>query len=224
MNDQHPDLQAVDADDKAYWQDFYAKAVAPIFPSQFAVFVQSWLLGQDINMVEFGCGNGRDSQFFHGQGHSVTVTDQHVSDELQTLAGRSERFNFVEGDVTETSAEVFSTLAQSKPDAQQVIYSRFFQHSIPEAVEKQMLVNIAEHMDPGALLFFEFRLEQDTDIDKIFKAHFRRFPSSDLFVNTVDGFGLKCIYRAEGTGFANYKEEDPYVGRFVFKRADESAQ
>lgn len=210
-------MQAVDPDDKAYWQAFYAKSVAPVFPSQFAVFANSWTLGQEINIVEFGCGNGRDSQFFHNQGHNVTVTDQHVSDELQTLASRSDRFNFVEGDVTETSAQIFST--QPSNGAQQVIYSRFFQHSIPEAVEKQMLVNISENMDPGALLFFEFRLEQDTDIDKIFKAHFRRFPSSDLFVNTLDGFGLNCVYRCEGTGFANYKEEDPYVGRFVFQQA-----
>ncbi|MFT6302230.1 MAG: 2-polyprenyl-3-methyl-5-hydroxy-6-metoxy-1,4-benzoquinol methylase, partial [Pseudomonadales bacterium] len=71
---------------KEYWQSVYSTSKVPTFPSQFSVFVQSWLNNNDANIIEVGCGNGRDSRFFHQMGHSVTVSDQVICEDLQRFA------------------------------------------------------------------------------------------------------------------------------------------
>lgn len=66
-----------------YWKSVYSTTQVPSFPSQFSIFVQSWLGCSDAHIIEVGCGNGRDSRFFHQMGHSVTVSDQVICEGLQ---------------------------------------------------------------------------------------------------------------------------------------------
>lgn len=199
-----------------YWKSFYESAQAPAFPSQFAVFLQSWFVRQPAHIFEFGSGNGRDARFLHAQGHRVTATDQVINPVLVELAETSDRFDYLEGDVQETSSEIFQRYDPTT-EAQPVVFSRFFQHSIPDAVEKVMANNLADNIPAGTMLFFEFRLDQDRELTKEFgSGHFRRYQTANQFTDLMTGLGFTSVFQTEGTGYANYAAEDPYIGRFVF--------
>jgi len=201
--------------DDAYWHDFYKSGRAPKFSSQFAVFVQSWIQGKRARVYEFGAGNGRDASFFHDLGHVVHATDQVASEGLVELA-KSDRFFLNEGDITETSAvQVPST--NDELDLT-VVYSRFFQHAIPEEVEDKMLANLAATLPAGSLCFFEFRIDEDEALPKTFDNHYRRYQPAASFIDRVAATGMELRYSVTGSGFANYRSEDPIVGRFVFEQ------
>ena len=58
-----------------YWNDYYAKNVALQTPSPFAKFVYSNYLNAGKDLLELGCGNGRDSLYFVSKGINVTAID-----------------------------------------------------------------------------------------------------------------------------------------------------
>ena len=47
-----------------HWGEYYKKDNAPSFPSPFTEYVAN-KLSTEQNILEIGCGNGRDSKFFH---------------------------------------------------------------------------------------------------------------------------------------------------------------
>ena len=196
-----------------YWQSVYASSAVPTHPSQFAVFVQSWLHSSDATIIEVGCGNGRDSRFFHGLGHNVIVTDQVICDELNEYSNGNDRFSAVESNI-EDAAELLKELVDFKKPV--VLYSRFFQHAIPEEVQQAQLASFSKVLNRDSILFFEFRLDGDKDMPKEFgTTHYRRFQSSEQFIETLRENDFACGYSCEGQGYARYKSEDPQVGRFV---------
>jgi len=202
--------------DDSYWHEFYKSGRAPTFSSQFAVFVQSWIQGQRARIYEFGAGNGRDAGFFHGLGHIVHASDQVASAELQELAASSQRFFLEEGDVIGTSA--LATPENSDEVQTTIVYSRFFQHAIPQEVEDEMLVNLRSTLPVGALCFFEFRIDEDEALPKTFDGHYRRYQPAASFIERASATGMELRYSVTGSGFANYRSEDPIVGRFVFEQ------
>ncbi len=202
--------------EEAYWREFYKSGSAPKFSSQFAVFVQSWMQGQRARIYEFGAGNGRDASFFHDLGHIVHASDQVVSERLKELAANSQRLFLEEGDVVDTS--VLNVPAGLDEVGLIVAYSRFFQHAIPQEVEDKMLANLRATLPVGALCFFEFRVDEDEDLPKTFGGHYRRYQSPTSFVDRVTATGMELRYSVVGRGFANYRVEDPIVGRFVFEQ------
>ena len=61
--------------DKEYWENFYQKNDAPNEPSAFAQDSISHF-PLDSQILELGCGNGRDSLFFARNGFRVFACDQ----------------------------------------------------------------------------------------------------------------------------------------------------
>jgi len=81
-----------------------------------------------------------------------------------------------------------------------------------------MLNTLSDALHPESILFFEFRLDNDKDQPKEFGTdHFRRFQSSEEFIGSLKANKFDCVFSCEGHGFARYKNEEPYVGRFVAK-------
>ena len=196
-----------------YWQSVYVSAAVPTHPSQFALFVQSWLCSTNATIIEVGCGNGRDSRFFHGVGHDVVVTDQVICEELSEYASSNTRFAAVEANIEDAAESLQELVDFNKPV---VVYSRFFQHAIPEEVQQAQLASFSKVLNKDSILFFEFRLDGDKDMPKEFgTSHYRRFQSSDEFIETLSDNNFACGYSCEGQGYARYKSEDPQVGRFV---------
>ncbi len=111
-----------------HWQSFYQASETPTFPSQFSVFVQSWLVESTETIIEVGCGNGRDAIFLSRAGHHMLVSDQVVGVGLRELANASSSFDYVEGDVVAAVGSMGEFVDLSKPV---IVYSRFFQHAIP---------------------------------------------------------------------------------------------
>ena len=58
-----------------HWDVYYKKDKAPSFPSTFAEYVANKLSTKQ-NILEIGCGNGRDSKYFSSKGHHVTGLDR----------------------------------------------------------------------------------------------------------------------------------------------------
>ncbi|MFT5894077.1 MAG: tellurite methyltransferase [bacterium] len=202
---------------KEYWQSVYSTSKVPTFPSQFSVFVQSWLNNNDANIIEVGCGNGRDSRFFHQMGHSVTVSDQVICEDLQRFAMSRHNVAAVETSIVDAVESLQHVVDFTKPV---IIYSRFFQHAISESDQQAMLQSLSKVLHKDSMLFFEFRLDADAGSPKEFgTTHFRRFQSADEFRATLSDSGFECVYSCEGNGYARYKSEDPHVGRFVAKLA-----
>ena len=198
-----------------YWRSIYTDSKVPTFPSQFSVFVQSWLGMNNGTIIEFGCGNGRDSRFFHQMGHAVTVSDQVICEDLHQFAISSENFAAVETLIVDAVESLRHTVDFGKPV---ILYSRFFQHAISEADQITMLKTLSKVLHKDSMMFFEFRLDEDAENPKEFgTSHFRRFQSADEFRTTLAQTGFECVYSCEGTGYARYKSEDPHVGRFVAK-------
>jgi len=196
-----------------YWQGIYNSTDVPTFPSQFAIFVQSWLGSEQHNFLEVGCGNGRDSIFFANAGHDVVVTDQCIGLELKSLTETTSNLNFIEDDVTNSVMKLgdFFNIHQKT-----IVYSRFFQHAINETAEKEMMHCLRDTLSEGSILFFEFRLAEDKDEFKAFGTdHYRRFQSDEEFVALLQDSGFVCDYQCKSKGFARYGKEDPVVGRFV---------
>ena len=113
-----------------YWQSVYSKSIVPTFPSQFSVFVQSWLGSGDKNIIEFGCGNGRDSRFFHQMGHTVTAVDQFICDDLRNFALETHNFDAVETSIVDAVGSLKETMIFQRPS--RCIHDSFNMQSLQE--------------------------------------------------------------------------------------------
>lgn len=209
---------AVEAKD-AYWEQYYAStgaATRPL-PSQFATFVAGELPGRH-RVVEFGCGNGRDSLFFSSYGHDVVGTDgaEPAIKGCTTLAerlGADARFVHSHIDDTELASRVGSS---SDPT---VVYARFFLHAITEAEEASFFDHAVNLTEAGDLMAVEYRTVRDLSQTKVTDSHYRRFMDPVAFMNRAAKRGFDVSYAVEGFGFAKYKADDAYVARCILRRS-----
>jgi ubiquinone/menaquinone biosynthesis C-methylase UbiE len=105
---------------QTYWENYYQSGAAPAEPSNFASFVVAKHVQPGQSLIELGCGNGRDAQFFAASGIDVIAVDQCES-EIEGLAktnGTHPNLHYRAGD--------FTTLPDSDKKFD-VIYSRFTQ-------------------------------------------------------------------------------------------------
>ena len=214
---------------KDYWARFYECAHTTL-PSAFAASVAIELTEPGY-IVDIGCGNGRDSFYFAGLGHRVVGLDfsgKAIDDNRQR--GQEQKIDDVEFEQVDISApnalinalNRIEETAIQEGDARRVrvaIYARFFFHAISEEEEELVLAALSQCLRPEARCFFEFRTEKDTQGDKRFGSHYRRFIDIDRFVEkAIMGRPFECFYQVEGKGMAKYLEEDPFVGRVFLRR------
>lgn len=197
------------------WNFFYA-SYKNIIPSQFAVAIYPDLRMDD-QIIEFGCGNGRDSLFFLNQGINYFGIDKSEK-AIELIIKDHPNFsaNFSASDILDDDLWIKISNLKRISNQRFVFYSRFFQHSINEEEEIFQIKKITSFLKSGDLLFFEFRLKKDKNSFKNFGDHFRRYESSDHFMKKFDKDKYTLIYHYEGRGVAKYLDEDPYVGRFIF--------
>ena len=205
---------------KRHWSRFYNERHTTI-PSPFAVSV-AVELKEPCQIIDIGCGNGRDSLFFANLGHRVLGLDVAGSaieeDESLAKSGQVHGVTFQEADVA--APDALAAVIRSMPDtASLVIYARFFFHAITEEEETAILNALSEQLPIGACCYFEFRTRMDEKTHKHFGGHYRRFIDLDAFVKKIVAKGtMDCIYTVEGQGMAKFNEEDPFVGRVHLRR------
>jgi SAM-dependent methyltransferase len=200
--------------DNAYWNEFYSKNIA-FPPSQFAALVASEL-DETKGILEIGCGNGRDAIFFSSRGHPVKAIDasEVAIEKNKTANNRNPLIKFIHLD----AREVRQLISENR-DKINVIYSRFFLHSITEDIQEEIISSISEETNVGTRIFFEYRTTEDEKAEKIFGQHFRRYIDHDHLVRLMSVAGLEVVYETSGNGMAYYKGEDPHVGRIIAQKA-----
>jgi tellurite methyltransferase len=174
---------------KNYWKNFYKKRLTET-PSSFTEYVNSYIQG---DLVDLGCGNGRDLLHFIRQGIHATGVDEIAWDMP----------HYIQSDVSQ-----YIKTHQS-PDS---VYTRFFWHAIDNDLQKEILKWTKN------LIFIEARTTQDRDKKKIFDNHDRNFVSVPELVKNVKEAGFDIIKLEEGLGFSKYKTENPHLVRLIAKK------
>lgn len=214
--------------ERSYWSNFYSEIALPDVPSQFCTMVSTEVL-DSAPVVEFGCGNGRDSLYFASRGFLVFGSDLCATAIESNRSKAAERFGslavrrqprFSVCDVTDASA-VGALVAEARAAARDgngpiVVYNRFFLHSIDAAQEAMFVRGLAGSMAEGDRLYMEFRCHLDEDLPKVYgKDHYRRYVQTDDLCRLLERSGYAIEYRVTGRGMAKYKSEDPFVSRIV---------
>jgi SAM-dependent methyltransferase len=204
----------------SHWDAFYAEKRVPLVPSQFGAFVAGEFPDSDL-FVDFGCGNGRDTLLFLGQGKRVVAIDaSHAAIESVRAAlsdDGTRRIQMIHGAVAETATwhEINAALREAAPRSP-TLYARFFLHAIDEDAEAIMLDGAAALMrEHGGQLCLEFRTPQDQAVVKWAGDHYRRYIALHELVERLAERDLQTSYSAEGFGFARFRGEDAHVARVI---------
>ena len=207
---------------KQYWNDFY-KNNHKLTPSQFCVCVLTELNEND-GIVELGSGNGRDSLYFASQGLVTVAMDlsqQAIkSCQQQTNERNVKHASFYEGDITsyQDTETAISNIRKTVKDRRISFYSRFVMHSLSDSQEQQFISVLSRLVLPAERIYFEFRSQEDEYLDKHFGNHYRRYVNTEVFKTRLLTSGFEIEYELIGQGMAKYKEEDPYVARFIVRK------
>ena len=165
------------------WEKFY-KTHKFKEPSNFA----KECAGQMDNVVELGCGEGRDLRYFRSKGINAIGVDPAYESEF----------------IVKTTAEEYIKKAKS-PDC---VYTRFFWHSIPHKTQLKILRWVK------GFLFIEARTTQDKP-KNIYGKHKRYLVDVPQLVKDLKKNNFQILYLQEGIGFAKHKNEDPHIIRVI---------
>lgn len=182
---------------KKHWDNFYKRKKAPLEPTEFAKFCLRFIPNGS-SIVDLGCGNGRDTYFFSKQ--RKVLGAKGIDSSTNNKWTRKARFE----------NEDFKN--ELDFDYAEVIYSRFFIHSI----DTFSIMSLLKMMIKDQYFMSEFRVKGDEP--KLFKDHKRNLVDSDWFLQLLVSNNFEIIYFEKGRGMAKYKNEDPLVIRVIAKK------
>ena len=197
-----------------HWDEYYKKDNAPSFPSPFAEYVASKLSTKQ-NILEIGCGNGRDSKYFSSKGHHITSLDRSAEaiELCKNLYSSDEPIEFFYGTITD--------IAKTNKKKFDFIYSRFVIHAMSLNEELEMLKISYKLLKKNGQLFIECRSTNDplsqkgeilSHTERVF-GHYRRFIFLEEFKLRLVEAGFEVVEAIENIGLAKFGKEDPMVIR-----------
>ncbi|MGA0242324.1 MAG: methyltransferase domain-containing protein [Candidatus Marinamargulisbacteria bacterium] len=197
-----------------YWNEFYSNSQKMGPPSQFASFVLNEFFHYK-NIVDIGCGNGRDAFFFNQYQKKVLGVDgSNKAIELNSKVAKDNiNFKLFSFSKSKKISELAEYINQYYPNA--IIYSRFFLHALTNDeldIFFDFLELLAFENNP---ICIEYRTIKDSTIKKHINNHFRNYLNPIDIEKKINLKKLKSIYFHEGTGLAKYKNEDAYVARHI---------
>ena len=198
-----------------HWDEYYQKDNAPSFPSPFAEHVANKLNTQQ-NILEIGCGNGRDSKFFSSKGHHVTGLDR-SGEAIQLCKSlySNEPLEFFFGEVTD--------IVKTNKKKYDLIYSRFVIHAMSLNEELDMLKISYKLLNKDGKFFIECRSTNDplsqkgevlSHTERI-DGHYRRFIILKELKQRLIQVGFEIIEIIESNGLARLGDDDPVVIRVI---------
>lgn len=205
-------------DEKLYWAKFYQSNQNPFSPSLFANFILEFA-PRNANLLELGCGNGRDSVFFHQKGLRVKAIDACVS-EIEYL-----KMHYAKKNLEFENAD-FCALNEIY-DLYNVIYSRFTLHSITKKQQERLLPFVYKALKAQGLFCIEVRglknslFNQGIALDDnafIYDEHYRRFLDFEILCDELKNLGFTLLFAKEDKGFAPFKNEDDFFIRIIAQK------
>ena len=205
--------------DTDYWNSFYSVKKTNIAEhSLFAEYVMRYLKN-GCELLDIGCGNGRDSIWFADNGITVSCIDaSEVA--INNIKGNSTRtINAICGDFV--TSDVYDS---SCFDA---VYSRFSVHAIDEEQESILFQNVYKCLKEDGIFAIEVCGIHDELYGKgrcvgrnayIFEDHYRRFIDINELISKLINVGFTIRYAEENRDFAPFKESNPRVIRAVVKK------
>ena len=210
---------------KKYW-DIYYKNISKNFrkfnPSSFAVFIKKKYLDKSINLLEMGCGNGRDTFFFHGKVNNIIAIDsssEAINKNKEIVRVNRFKIKFIN--------KTFEKINYKQYKKINFVYLRFFLHAIT-LQQENILMGVFKKIlkrNPNTIFALEFRTLRDNlmrvgkKISKYerYTDHYRRFINVSKFKNKLKKYNFKIIYFKQGINLSKTKLENPYLCRLVFK-------
>ncbi len=201
-----------------YWDDFYKSWMFRV-PSQFAALVASEYLSPGGLVLDFGCGNGRDSIFFHKYGFKVCASDRSrvAVESLKDHFRESEQAPDVQivnyGDYENLLSYLNSIPTSPDP---RLFYARFLLHSLDAETLGIFLGAIIEKSRTGDYIAFEFRTDKDDRLSgKTSPEHYRRGVKVHEILRFFTSSRFDVLMNSEGFGYAVHKSDDAHVSRLI---------
>lgn len=213
------------ASEANYWSKFYERHDFDA-GSSFCEFIGE-LPELPNTIIDFGCGQGRDSFAFARTNKNVYGFDRsEVGIEHANNKSKSEsldgHLSFDVCDVSDKAALIdkISAVRSQTESGDICYYMRFFLHSIPEEAQDVLLSTLAEQAQPGDIFAAEFRTDKDEDHKRVFgDTHYRRYQNADEFSKRLrDEYGWEINFETESRGLSPYKDEDPTLYRVLATR------
>ena len=215
---------------KDYWNKYYSKKKLTTKPSDFAKNVKKLIIGsKQVNLIDIGSGNFRDTFYFLQNGFSVSSLDinkQAYLDNKQVFSKYPE-FRFINKSISE-----INKIGQKKKF--NIIYSRFFIHSINELDEKRLHKWSFNSLEDKGYYCLEFRVDKDKRIlkystKKINKnlyqfeeGHFRRLINPEQFLSNIlkNKFIIKYVEISDKFSVVklNGKTDNPILMRAILSK------
>ena len=200
-----------------FWESYYKDHKDPNNCSLFAEFISPFLK-EGKRLLDFGCGNARDSIYFSQKGVNVLAVDQ-CSQELDYLSNKfthNESLNFYSGDMTKLP----------KMEAFDYLYSRFTIHAIDKEGESRLLKWASENIKSNGLFCIEVRSVKDDLFGQgealgdnaFYTDHYRRFIVLKELEESLEQIGFNILYSLESNGLAPYKDKDPILIRLIAQK------
>lgn len=205
--------------DTNYWNAFYESMPDIEKPSLFALDIGSQLK-KSCTILDLGCGNGRDSLYFHQLGLNVTGID--ASDAV--IGMLQEKYQ--EGNLC-FICDDFVCSSMIYAGQFDYCYSRFSLHAITNEQEDELFKNVYGVLKEGGKFFIEARSIHDEiygmgekvgDDAYIYEGHFRRFLRYEELEKKLLAVGFEIEYSRESSGFAPFGNMDPPVIRIIVKK------
>ena len=212
---------------KNYWNTYYKNSKLTEKPSDFAKFITSTLnKKKSSRIIDIGSGNFRDTFYFLRKGYNVSAVDIN----LQAYKNNKKKFlkypnfNFINQNI--------SKIDQIKLDKKyDVIYSRFFIHSINQVDENKLHHWALQNLSRNGNYCLEFRVDLDKRIlkkstKKINKSlfqfeegHYRRLINPEFFLVNIIKKNFKIKYAEISNKFSvmklNGQTDNPVLMRIV---------
>lgn len=209
--------------DLSYWNKFYKIKDKRILSSNFAKFIKKKIINKKSNILEIGTGNGRDAFYFSKYCKSVIAIDQ------SKIAIRNNRLRVKQlgiKNLTFKSLSLNNFIKIKKKNLINLIYARFFIHSVNQKKENFFLKKLIDFNNQKPLIVLEFRTTKDKLMKKGKKIskferytdHYRRFIETKKFEKKIKNMGFIIIYMKLGINLSKTKNDNPHLCRIIFKK------
>ena len=175
-----------------YWTKWYSGRWR-MEPSPFAKWVQENFVIRPMRIVDCGCGDGRDSEYFSSKGNTVTGIDMADVDRSGTNA------LYVKADVMDSLLLIHDA---------ELVYARWFLHAI---TKEQEIVFLDDACARSNMIALEFRVSEDWEVDD----HYRRSVGLHEVRDRLLFNGWRVEFLDNGAGWSPRDGEDPFLGRVI---------